>query len=130
MKDKYVLDSCIWIEIERKNPAILERVLPLIEKNQVCLVDVIGTEVMRGTRTLKDFRRLKEAFSVFNQLSTTWDKVSELAFKVARKGFHPPLVDLYIAQCVWENKKMLITQDKHFEFIARVQSFSVELLKN
>ncbi len=129
MKDKYVLDSCIWIELERKNPVISERVLPLIEKNQVCLVDVIVAEVLRGVKSQKDFNHLKESFSNFNQLSTPWSAVAKLPFQVSRKGFHPPLVDLYIAQCVFENKRTLITQDKHFDSIARVRDFSVELFK-
>lgn len=125
MKDKYVLDSSIWIEIERKNPHILALVLPMIEKNETCLVDVIAAEVLRGTKTRKDYLILKDSFSDFIQLSTGWDRVSELAFSTARKGFYPPLIDLYIAQCVYENKKILVTQDRHFRQIAKAQYFEV-----
>ena len=128
MKDKYVLDSSIWGEIERKNVSVLDRVQPLIDKNEVCLVDVIVAELLRGARTRKDYKRLEEAFSDFLQLTTTWPRVADLAFQVARKGFHPPLIDLYIAQCVLENKKTLITQDKHFRQIAGVQTFDLVLL--
>ncbi|MBI2339860.1 MAG: PIN domain-containing protein [Deltaproteobacteria bacterium] len=129
MKDKYVLDSSVWIEIERKNPAVLERVLPLIEKNQVCLVDLIVAELLRGAKTRKDFLKLKDGFSVFLQLSTKWESVAELAFNTGRRGFTPPLTDLYIAQCVLENQKTLVTHDKHFRHIAQVKPFEVILLK-
>lgn len=128
MKDRYALDSCIWIEIERGNPKILSAVQPLIDKNEVCLVDVIVAEVLRGTKTRKDYLKLKEAFSHFVQLSTTWEEVAELAFEVSRKGFQPPLIDLYIAQCVLENGKTLITQDKHFPQIAKVRAFAVRMI--
>ena len=125
MKDKYVLDSTVWVEMERKNPSVLERVYPLINRNEVCLVDLIAAELLRGTKTKKDYDILKEGFSVFTQLTTTWGTVAELAFQVGRKGFHPPLTDLYIAQCVIENRKTLITHDNHFKHIASVKFFDL-----
>src|SRR3990167_8987418 len=128
MKDKYVLDSCLWIEIERKNKGVLSEAQPLINRNEVCLVDVIVAEVLRGVKTRKDYLKLKDAFSHFVQLSTSWDRVAKLAFQVSRKGFQPPLVDLYIAQCVLENGKTLLTQDKHFLEITKVHPFSVKIL--
>lgn len=128
MKDRYVLDSSVWIELERQNKKISERVIPLIQKNRVCLVDVIVAEVLRGTRTKKDFQLLKETFSNFRWLSTRWERVAELAFHVSQKGFQPPLVDLYIAQTIMENKGVLMTQDKHFTQIAKVTSLEVVMM--
>ena len=128
MTDKYVLDSSIWIEIERKNPVVMEIVNPHIEKNEVCLVDVIVAEVLRGTKTRKDFVKLKNDFSFFNCLTASWTEVADLAFRVSRKGHHPPLIDLYIAHCVRQNRKTLITQDKHFSQIAAVRSFQFQMI--
>lgn len=128
MKGKYVLDSSIWVEIERENASVLDRVQPLIDKNEVCLVDVIVAELLRGAKTPRDYKRLDQVFSDFLQLKTEWSRVADLAFQVSRKGFHPPLVDLYIAQCVLENKKALITQDKHFRQIANVRAFELVVL--
>lgn len=102
---------------------------PLIDRNEICLVDVIEAEVLRGCRTRQDFRRLKMAFSDFPIISTSWDRVAELAFRVGLRKIQPPLIDLYIAQCVWENKKTLITQDKHFSQIWGVQPFGLETFK-
>ena len=125
MKDKYVLDSSIWIEIERGKTKIIKEVQSLILKNQVCLIDVIVAEVLRGVRTKMDFDLLQESFSSYNILSTNWLKVAELAFDVSKKGFQPPLVDIYIAQCVAENTRTLITQGKHFAAIKKVRNFEV-----
>lgn len=127
MKDKYVFDSTVWIELERKNPEVEKIALPLLEKNAVCLVDLIVAELLRGTKTRKDFMKLKTGFSVFLQLGASWEAVADLAFQAARKGFNPPLTDLYIAQCVIENNKTLVTHDKHFKEIAQVKHF--ELIK-
>lgn len=128
MKDKFVFDSSIWIEIERKNQKILQMAEPLIQKNQVCLIDVIIVELLRGTRSKKDFNNLKRTFLDFNVLSTTWDLVAELAFTLGRKGVNPPLIDIYIAQCVMENNRTLITQDKHFAQINSVRPLEYKML--
>ncbi|MBI2982370.1 MAG: PIN domain-containing protein [Deltaproteobacteria bacterium] len=128
MKDRYVLDSSIWIEMERRNSRILDKITPLIERNEICLVDLIAAEVLRGTKTRKDFKALQKAFSDFPEISTRWEKVARLAFDVARRGFNPPLTDLYIAQAVREHGKTLITQDSDFLQISRVKPFSLEFL--
>lgn len=128
MKDKFILDSSIWIELERKNPKIQKEVLPLLQKNKVCLVDAIIAEVLRGVRSQKDFNLLNETFSHFSILSTDWLKVSQLAFKVAKSGYTPPLIDIYIAQCTHEHKKHLITQDKDFMHIHKSLNFRFTIL--
>lgn len=129
MKDKYVLDSSVWIEIERKNQKIIDKVNPLIQTNRIALIDVIKAEILRGAKTRKDYAVLAIALNNFPVYSTNWDRVADLAFRVSRRGFNPPLIDLYIAQAVIENKKTLITQDKHFDPICTVQSFSLEFLE-
>jgi len=128
MKDKYILDSSIWIELERKTASVCAKIVPLIQKNEICLVDVIVAEVLRGTKTNKDFQMLEKAFQNFRWLTTHWQKVARLAFEVAQGGHHPPLIDLYIAQCAIENKKIVVTQDKHFIHIAQVASLKHILL--
>lgn len=128
MKDKYVLDSNVWIEIHRGSPAVLRRTESLIQRNEVCLVDVIVAELLRGVRTKEDYDRLKAAFLDFPVISTSWDAVSSLAFAVSQRGYNPPLVDLYIAQAVLENRKTIITLDRHFLQIARTAPLSVQII--
>lgn len=128
MKDKFILDSSVWIELERKSASVCAKVIPLIQKNEVCLVDVIVAEVLRGTKTNKDFQTLEKALRSFRWLTTDWQKVAHLAFEVAQEGHNPPLVDLYIAQCAIENKKILVTQDRHFAHIAHVTPLKHVLL--
>ncbi|MBL6989886.1 MAG: PIN domain-containing protein [Bacteriovoracaceae bacterium] len=122
MKDKYILDSSIWIELERKNQAIIGKVAPLFMKNLIITIDVISAEVLRGVKTKQDYIKLEKMLSNFVHLSTQWDEVAKLAFEVAKKGYYPPLIDLYIAQCVLDSKTTLITQDKHFAQITKVKS--------
>lgn len=129
MKDKYVLDSSIWISIERGDKNIIKIAEPMIQRNEVCLVDVIEAEVLRGTVSKNDYQKLSHAFSFFTRLTTSWDQVALLAFKIAKKGFMPPLIDIYIANAVVENNKTLISQDKHFFYIQKVVPLKLVLVK-
>ena len=126
MKDKVLFDSSIWIEIERKNPAILNRAIPLIQKNQVVLADVIMAEVLRGCKTEKDFKKLHAAFLDFTNLSASWEEVAWLAFQLRLKGFLPPLIDCYIALCATRYGKILVTEDKHFLSIQKLINLKLE----
>lgn len=128
MKDKYVLDSSIWIELERGNTAVSDLVQPYIDRNEVCVVDLIVAELLRGTKTRRDFDRLKSAFADFVWLTSDWKRVGDTAFLAARKGINPPLTDLYIAQSVHDNDKVIVTHDRHFKQIAGVLSLKFILL--
>ena len=129
MTDKYpyVLDSSIWVEIDRKNPRVTKRASQLLMKNRVCMIDLIVAELLRGTCTKADYIGLKVRLLSFELVSTTWLAVGELGYQVAKAGFQPPLADLYIAQCCIEHNKILITQDKHFKHLGGVKNFKVEM---
>lgn len=129
MRDKYVLDSSVWISMERGDAGILRVVEPMIQKNEVCLVDVIKAEVLRGALSAKGYRKLHHAFSFFTELGISWDRVASMAFKIARKGFMPPLIDIYIAAAVIENGKVLVSQDRHFRLIQKAVPLRLILLK-
>ena|SRR3990167_788319 len=128
MIGKYILDTSIWIEIERKNPKIQKLVIPLIESNKVVLVDLIIAELLRGVRNVDDYDKLKKELLSFEILTSNWLDVSLLAFEVARRGHNPPLADLYIATCALENNRILITQDRDFLEIQKAKNFQVELI--
>lgn len=128
MIGKYILDSSIWIEIERSNPQICQKVVPLIQNNEIAQIDIIVAEVLRGVKTKRDYEALKKEFQSFEILKTNWLRVAEFAFEVSRRGFNPPLADLYIASCVKDHQRILLTQDRDFIDIQRVKNFQVELI--
>lgn len=125
-KARYILDSSIWVDIERGDAQLIRRAEPLILKNRVCLVDLIVAELLRGARSDADYAGLKLRLESFRLYSTPWEQVARLAYLVRRAGFQPPLTDLYIAQCAIEHKRVLVTRDKHFAQIASVKSFRLE----
>ena len=111
----YVLDSSIWIELERRNRRVLNLVEPLVEQDQIVLVDLIAAEILRGAKTGSDYEILLDTFSAFPMLSASWLDVARSAHLLQRKGFKPPLTDIYIAQAVSDSGCTLITRDAHFK---------------
>ena len=91
------------------------------------MVDLIVAELLRGARSQLDYEGLRLRLSSFEIISTTWSEVGRLGFLVSRKGFSPPLADLYIAQCAIEHDKIIVTQDRHFSQITKVKSFKLEM---
>lgn len=128
MKDSYpyLLDSSVWVDIERGNKATLAKARPLILKNRVCTTSLVITELLRGARSVGDFNGLKLRLESFPIYDVEWLTVAELAFSTARAGFFPPLTDLYIAQCALQHNKVLVSKDKHFAQIASVRKFKLE----
>lgn len=128
MTDKVILDSSIWIDIKRGDARVNKIVSPLIEEDKVILTDRICAEVLRGAKSNKDYSKLKEIFSNFTTLSANWEEVAFLGYLVARKGFNPPLADLYIATCAISAHCQILTRDKHFLSIKSVRNFKLKLI--
>ncbi len=128
MIDSVVFDSSVWIQLERQDKKVTRLVQPYIDTNQVCLVDIIVAEVLRGVKTKEDFDTLKEVFSSFTLLRGDWTTVAEAAFLLARKGLWPPLADIYIAVCVNEAEVTLISTDRDFVRIQKVIPIKLMLL--
>lgn len=128
MTDKYLVDSSIWIEFARGKNNFQEILTSLVDEDKIVMLDLIVAEVLRGAFNSKEYNKLLHLFLNFPIISSDWLDVAELAFLVARKGFNPPLADIYIANSVIENSLTLITKDRHFTSISSVKKFKYKLL--
>jgi len=128
MKDKhlYLFDSSIWIAIERGDQAVIKKAQPILESNKVCLCDLIIVELLRGARTENDYQGVKLRLDSFPCYTASWSSVARLSFELIKAGYLPPLTDIYIALCAFENKKTLVTQDKHFKNIHAIKKFKLD----
>jgi predicted nucleic acid-binding protein len=91
---------------------------------------IIKTELLRGTRTKREFNQLSNLLKGINYLPVAeefWENLSEFSFQLFRKGISAPLTDTYIALLCIENKVSLLHHDKHFELIA--QNTPLKILK-
>ncbi|MCK4763250.1 MAG: PIN domain-containing protein [Candidatus Aminicenantes bacterium] len=121
MKKKYMIDASVWIEFFRdKNFALTSLVKDLMEKDVVYINGIVQTELLKGAKSEKNYRSLRNNFNGLHFLEIDrelFDSISDAAYKLRKKGITVPLADLIIAvQCV-ENHLTLIENDKHFELI-------------
>ena len=121
MSDKYMIDSSVWIPYFRdKKYKLTPLIKELMEKDSVYINGIIQTELLKGAKSEKNYRTLKNSFNGLQFLEIDkglFDSISDAAFKLRRKGVTVPLTDLIIAiQCI-ENHLILIQEDKHFKFI-------------
>lgn len=129
MNEKYMIDSSVWIEYFRdKNFALTSNVKDLMEKDAVYINGIIQTEILKGAKSEKNYRSLRNSFNGLHFLEIDrylFDSVSDAAFKLRRKGITVPITDLIIAiQCI-ENHLILIENDKHFELIKQCLELSL-----
>jgi len=124
MMDKIIIDTSAWIDSFRPkaDQSFSLLVKDLILKDRVLMPGIIKSELLRGTRTKKEFNRLSDLLKGITYLPVPeefWDHLSEFSFQLFRKGISAPLTDTYIALLCIENKAPLLHHDKHFELIAQ-----------
>ncbi|MBI5770727.1 MAG: PIN domain-containing protein [Verrucomicrobia bacterium] len=85
---------------------------------------MVMLEVCRGQRDPNVLRRYRERFAVMIFLPTTnatWERATELAWMLDRRGIVLPAQDLIIAACALQAKAVVLTADAHFYQIPGLQ---------
>ena len=126
-----LVDTSAWIFALKKNPF-----LPLKEKIDLLLRDelilafgMIKLELLGGAKSEKEFARLKSRLDALYEIPTDqslWDKASELAFTLHRKGITVPCTDILIASAALYSKATLLHADVHFNLMAKHTELRVE----
>ncbi len=122
--DSVVIDTSAWIDFFRPSgdSAVKEAIKSLISEQRVLLPGIIKTELLRGTKTKKEFEMLDDLLKGLNYLSVGedfWVRLPRFSFDLFRKGIIVPLTDTYIALVSIENTASLLHRDKHYDLIAR-----------
>lgn len=127
----YLIDTSAWIFALRKKPieAIQNRVDELLEAGSVAIIGLIRLELLGGTKTETEFRRLGRRLSALIYLQTTaamWDRASQLLFDLRRRGVTIPPTDALIAACSIDADAVLVHADAHFDLAAQHTALKVE----
>ncbi len=122
--DKVIVDTSAWIESFRpKGETKLEEVLKeLISNGKILLPGIIKTEILRGTKSKKEFQMLNELLGSLTYLSVEddfWGRLARFSFDLFREGVTVPLADTYVALLAIENDVPLLHRDAHFDLIAQ-----------
>jgi len=119
-----LIDTSAWILALRKDGSAQARsdIGRLIDKDLAATAGIVKLELLCGARTKAEYKELKEDLEALVQLQITketWDRASDLAYRLRRKGLTVPSADVLIAAVAVENGCNLIHADRHFDLMAK-----------
>ncbi len=128
-----LLDTSAWLlALGRSGPAIArERVRGLLASGRVCVTPIVCLELLGGTRSLEEFRRLRsrlEALPQFPIGAKEWEEAARLAFELRRGGKTVPYADILIATVAIQYQALLVHADRHYDLMAQSAPLAAENL--
>lgn len=126
-----LIDTSAWIFALKKNSflPLKNRIDALLREDIVVTFGMVKLELLGGTKTRKEFDRLKSRLEALYEISTDtilWGVASQLAFKLHRKGLTIPYTDILITCAVLHSKAILFDADAHFDLLAKHTDLKVE----
>jgi hypothetical protein len=120
----FLVDTSAWLLALRKDfmPAVKNRIDHLLKEDAIITTGIIKLELLGGTKTQSEFRRLRTRLDALDAVETDtslWDKACELAFTLRRKGVTVPYTDIVIAACALGLKATVVHVDGHFDIISK-----------
>lgn len=100
----FLVDTSVWIFALRKDPVaqIKDRIDSLLNEDAAVTMGLIKLEILAGSKTEKEYNRLKSRFDALESLETddeVWRRACEHGFKLRRRGLTLPSTDILIASC-------------------------------
>ncbi|MBP8695252.1 MAG: PIN domain nuclease [Syntrophobacterales bacterium] len=129
----FLIDSSAWIDYLRPSGSakIKARIRKILESEEAATCGIIVVEILRGARTEKDYRTLRDSFLSLPGIPITRDvidRASRWGFLLDRKGKQVPTTDLIIASCAHKTAR-LVHADGDFEIIASICELDQERLQ-
>jgi len=128
----FLIDSSAWIEYLRPNGSkkVKERVREVLQREEACTCGIVVVEVLRGTKTEKDWNTLWGSLTALPQMpldDTVIERASKWGFLLDRKGKTASTTDLLIASAAHKKAKLLHL-DHDFKMIAAAVGLDEEQL--
>jgi len=128
----FLIDSSAWIDYLRPSGSakIKARVRKILESEEAVTCGIVVVEILRGARTEKDYRTLRDSFLSLPGIPITRDvidRASRWGFQLDRKGRQVPTTDLIISSCAYKTAR-LVHADRDFEIIASICELDQERL--
>ena len=92
----------------------------LIAENRAATAGIVVLELLSGTKTEEEYLELKEDLEALVQLDITpniWERASQLAYELRRKGVTIPSTDILIMTIAVESGSTLLHADRHFDLM-------------
>ena len=123
MNDRLVLvDTSAWILALRKDFHLeaKNKIEALLAEDRVAITPIIYLELLGGTKTPQEFKRLRARLSSLNRIPLTeevWEEAAKFAFGLRRKGKTIPYTDILIGTVCSLHDLLLLHADRHFELM-------------
>jgi len=134
--DTFLVDTSAWLFALRKDASleIKARLDTLLREDAVAITGIIKLELLGGTRTREESRRLKSRLDALKYVPMEepllWDLTYEMAFNLRRKGLTIPYTEILIASAAIKEDVILLHADIHFDQVARHSKLRVESFVN
>ena len=127
----FLVDTSAWILSLRKDfsPEVKKRIDYLLKENTIITTGMVKLEILGGTKTESDFRRLKRRLNALDSVdldTSLWERAYDLAFMLRRKGITVPYTDILIAACALKTGSTVVHADAHFDLMADHINLKVE----
>lgn len=133
---KVIVDTCIWsLALRRKNNALSEKQLKILEifkelinDSRVVLIGNIRQEIFSGVKSTKQFNKLKNVLSSFDDINLNkndYEKAAE-CFNICRKsGIQGSHIDFLICATSLNYKLPIFTNDLDFNKYQKHLNFNL-----
>ena len=127
----FLVDTSAWLFALRKDfmPEVKDRIDHLLKENAIITTGIVKLEILGGTKTQKEFQRLKtrlDALDIVETDTALWEEAYKLSFEFRRKGITVPYTDILIAACALRTESTIVHADAHFDLMANHISLKVE----
>ena len=120
MANLIIPDSSIFIDATRAGRDPFVELGAHVEEWEFATCGIIVLEVTRGLRFPKILQSFRERFAIMVTIPTThqiWERASQLAWALDRKGVVLPAPDILIASHALHTDALVLTHDTHFSSV-------------
>ena len=122
-----LIDSCMYIPLLRRGIDPAEEFSVLAEELEVVTCGIVRCEITRGLKTQRARDRLNAWLDCQIYVPTmhrVWARAEQIAWDTGKMGLTIPLTDAIIAACAMESGSVLLTRDRHFQWIEGLKVIS------
>ncbi len=115
-----LVDSAVYIDLMRAGRDPRQVLLPHLRACELYNCGVVRAEVLRGMKHPRLKTEMEAFFDIIPEVPCDprlWRTVSDIGWKLGRKGKWPPVTDLLIAACALRVGATLVSPDSHFKDI-------------
>jgi len=119
-----LIDTSAWIDaFRKKTPWVARLIRKLLDDDRAVTCGPVLFEIRRGLKP-GERKKVLPLFDALHRLpfcEGDWSEAGELDAALRRRGQTLPSMDVLIAHLCLKHKTSILTLDKHFELVPRIE---------